>query len=222
MPIEEGQNLQSDLRQSQMAAMREPPKSAPAEEDANSGEDEGAMNAEETLETPGQERAARASLMGKKAQIMAQKTAAKATKATGRAGQAASFLIQRAGSLLVSFGLGTGITIIGLIIGLPLLIIGVICLGIGLLVSIGAKATVLVGETMEKKAKVEEKKLQKEQGGKGILGAAEGVLETADTMRKYAAFIAGPFIYIGCTFLGLLSGFIFLAIIVGGVIGAAT
>lgn len=203
----------SELRQSQIAARQAPPG---GENPAGTGNAEN-LNVQETLNSPEQEQAARSSLMGKKMQILAQKTAGQVTVNTGRAGQAGAFILQRIGSLLLSFGLGTGLTIVGLIIGLPLLIVGVACSVAGILISIGAKATVLAGEAIVKRAKAEEAKLNKEQGG--MVGAVKGATETARTAMKYASFIAGPFIYVGCTLLGMLAGWIFMGFIIVAALG---
>jgi hypothetical protein len=210
----EEQNFQSELRQAQMAAKNEPDGGGQTEEES---EEEAPEEEPETLETPGEERAARSSLLGKHAKVAAEKAAGQSIKLAGRAGQAVSFVLQRVGTTLLSFGLGLGLTIIGILIGLPLLLIGAgLTIG-GLLISVTARLTIAAGETAVQRAKKEEKKLAKEAGGAksgGLVNAAEEAGEMARTMKKYAGVIAAPFIYIGCTIIGLFSGFIFIAIIV--------
>ncbi|MBI5072135.1 hypothetical protein HZB93_04615 [Candidatus Falkowbacteria bacterium] len=209
MADNEEQDFQSELRQAQTASA-----SKPAEEP----QEEAPPEEPETLESPEAERAAQGALSGKKARLAAQKKTGQGIKLAGRMGQATSFIFQRVGTTLVSFGVGTGLTIIGLVFGLPLLLIGVIFLIIGLFASMASRATITAGETIVEKAKKEEKKLAKTEGGGGgggVLGAVQEAGEAAGSMKKYASFIAGPFIYIGCTILGLLSGFIFLAMIIG-------
>lgn len=207
----EEQNFQSELRQAQTASASQPTEE-PEEEEMPPEEPE-------TLESPEAERAAQGALLGRKARLSAQKKTGQGIKLAGRMGQATSFIFQRVGTILVSFGVGTGLTIIGLVFGLPLLLIGAIFLIIGLFTSMASKATILAGETMVEKAKKEEKKLAKTAGGGGggggVLGAVKEAGEAAGSVKKYASFIAGPFIYIGCTVLGLLSGFLLLAILVG-------
>ncbi len=211
MSENEEQIWANQLRQSQVVAARNPASEDPPQE--------GAPGAPETLETPGQEQAAKASLFAARhLKILQQKMAARAVKLAGRAGQVGSMIIQRVGTTLLSFGLGTGLTIIGLLIGIPLIIIGVICVGIGLLAAIGARATVTAGEMLEKKAKNEEKQLEKE--GRGAVGKAKEAVEAVKAFSKYAAIIATPLLYIGCTLIGMLSGFILLGMLVGGVLGA--
>lgn len=201
------------LRQGQIATARNSVPADPPEE----GEE--VVTGQETLETPAQEQAAKASLFSaKRLKILQQKMAARTVKLAGRAGQVGSMIIQRVGTTLLSFGLGMGLTIMGLLIGLPLIIIGVICLAIGLLVALGARVTTLAGEALEKKAEKEEKQLEKEKGG--AVGKAKEAVETVKTFSKYAAIIATPLLYIGCTLIGMLSGFILLGMIVGGIFGA--
>lgn len=209
MANSEEQNFQSELRQAQMSSANQPDEAPEEEESAEEPE---------TLETPEDEQAAQTSLMGKKVQAAAQKKVGQGIKLTGRAQQAASFIFQRIGTTLVSFGIGTGLTIIGLIIGLPLLLIGAGFLAVGLLSAMTARLTLAAGETMVAKAKKEEKSVAKAGGG-GIMGAAKEAGEAMSAVKKTAGVIAAPFIYIGCTILGLLSGFIFLAMLVGVLFG---
>jgi hypothetical protein len=205
MANSEEQNFQNELRQAQMASANQPDEGP---------EEEIPEEEPETLESPEAEQAAQTSLLGKKAQAAAQKKVGQGIKLTGRAQQAVSFAFQRIGTILVSFGVGTGLTIIGLIIGLPLLLIGAVFLAIGFLSAVTARVTLVAGETMVEKAKKEEKKLSKTGGG-GMMGAMKGAGEAASGIKKTAGVIAAPFIYIGCTILGLFSGFILIAIFIG-------
>lgn len=203
MANSEEQDFQNELRQAQVASSNQPDEEASEEP----------VEEPEMLESPEDEQAAQTSLMGKKAQAAAQKKVGQGIKLTGRAQQAASFLFQRIGTILVSFGIGTGLTIIGLIIGLPLLLIGIGFLALGLISAVTARLTLAAGETIVEKAKKQEKSVAKAGGG-GIMGAAKEAGEAMSAVKKTAGVIAAPFIYIGCTVLGLLSGFIFLAILV--------
>lgn len=222
MPANEEQNWANELRQSQIGAVNNPAADPP--EEVGAGEEAtGEVSPEEMSETvlgPEAERGARASLLAQRLAILQQKAAAKTTKLIGRVQQVASFLLQRIGTTLVSFGLGTGITIIGLIIGLPLLIIGAICVVLGFVAAMTARLTIAAGQTLEAKAKATEKKMQKEESGEKGGGAAEAAGAGLGAMKKYAGLIAAPFIYIGCTILGLLSGFFLLITLLGAAAGA--
>jgi hypothetical protein len=203
MANSEEQNFQNELRQAQISSANQP-----AEED-----EEATSQEPETLESSQAEQAAQTALMGKKRQAAAQKRVGQGIKLTGRAQQAASFILRQIGTILVSFGIGMGITIIGLIIGLPLLLLGIGFLALGLFSAVTARITLAIGETMVEKAKKEEKSVTKAGGG-GIAGAVRGAGETMSKVKKTASIIAAPFIYVGCTILGFLSGFILIAIIV--------
>ncbi len=207
MANSEEQDFQSELRQAQTASA-----SKPAEEP----EEEAPPEEPETLETPEAERAAQGALRGRRARLAAQKKTGQGVKLAGRMGQATSFIFQRVGTILVSFGVGTGLTIIGLVFGLPLLLIGAIFLIIGLFASMASRATITAGETMVEKAKKEEKKLAKTAGGGGggMLDVSEKAEQAAKVAKKFSGFLAGVFISIGCSFLGLFSGFIFIAMLV--------
>jgi hypothetical protein len=200
----EEQSFQNELRQAQMASANQPPEESP---------EEAPPEEPETLDSPEEEQAAQTSLLGKKAQAAAQKKVGQGIKLTGRGQQAVSFLFQRIGTILVSFGIGTGLTIIGLIVGLPLLLIGAGFLALGLLSAVTARLTIAAGETIVEKAKKEERGLTKAGGG-GMMGAMKEVGEAASGIKKTAGIIAAPFIYIGCTILGLFSGFILIAMLV--------
>ncbi len=203
MPDDQEQNFQNELRQAQVASANQP----------EEGPEEEIEEGPETLESPEDEQAAQTALAGKKAKTAAEKKVGQGIKLTGRAQQAVSFIFQRVGTTLVSFGIGTGITIIGLLIGLPLLLIGLGFLALGLFASVTARLTIAAGETIVAKAKKEEKSIARAGGG-GIMGAAKGAGEAISAVKKTAGVIAAPFIYIGCTILGLLSGFILFAILV--------
>ncbi len=206
MANSEEQNFQSELRQAQMSSANQPDE-AP--------EEEGSAEEPETLETPEDEQAAQTSLLGRRAKAAAEKKIGQGIKKAGEAGKVASFALRRVGGVLVSFGAGAGLSIIGLIFGLPLLLIGIVIIIIGIFSSMAARATVMAGEVMEKKAKKEEKKIAKEMGrGGGILNVSEKAEQAAKVAKKFSGFLAGVFITIGCSFLGLFSGFIFIAAVV--------
>jgi len=203
----EEQDFQNELRQAQVASSNQPDEEAPEEE----------LDEEpETLESPEDEQVAQASLSGKKAQAAAEKKIGQGIQKAGEVGKGASFLLRRIGGILISFGAGAGISIIGLIFGLPLLLIGIVIVIIGIFSSMASQATIMAGEAMEKKAKKEEKKIAKAGGGggKGMLDVSEKAAEAAKVAKKASGFLAGVFISIGCSFLGLFSGFLFIAAIV--------
>jgi hypothetical protein len=200
----EEQNFQNELRQAQMASANQPDEGP---------EEEIPEEEPETLESPEAEQAAQTSLLGKKAQAAAQKKVGQGIQVAGKAGQATSFLLRRIGSILISFGAGAGISIIGLIFGLPLLLIGIIIIIIGIFASMASQATIVAGEVIEKKAKGEEKKIA-QAGGGGAFNVAEKAGEVAKVARKSAGFVAGAFASIGCSFLGLFSGFLSIIILI--------
>lgn len=204
----EEQSFQSELRQAQTASASERAEE-PQEEEAPPEEPE-------TLGSPEAEQAAQGALSGKKAQAAAQKKIGQGIQKAGQAGQGASFLLRRIGGIFINFGAGAGISIIGLIFGLPLLLIGIGIVIIGIFSSMAARATIMAGEAMEKKAKKEEKKIAKAGGGGGggILDVSEKAEQAAKVAKKFSGFLAGVFISIGCSFLGLFSGFIFIAMLV--------
>lgn len=207
MPETEEQKFQSELRQAQMASSNQPQEEAP---------EEASPEEPETLESSEAEQAASSSLFAKKTKAAAEKKVGQGIQKAGQAGKGASFLLRRIGGALISFGAGAGISIIGLIFGLPLLLIGIGIVIIGIFSSMASQAAILAGETIEKKAKAEEKKIVQAAGGGGggLLDISGKVEQAAKVAKKFSGFLAGVFISIGCSFLGLFSGFIFIAAIV--------
>ncbi|MFH2136352.1 MAG: hypothetical protein ABII19_01805, partial [Patescibacteria group bacterium] len=158
MATPEEQEMQNQLRQAQTASANQPPEES---------QEEAPPEEPETLESPEAQQAAGASLMGKKAKAATEKKIGQGIQKAGQAGKGASFLLRRIGGILISFGAGAGISIIGLIFGLPLLLIGIVIVIIGIFSSMASQATIMAGEVMEKKAKKEEKKIAKAGGGGG-------------------------------------------------------
>lgn len=207
MATPEEQNFQSELRQAQMSSANQPDEVP---------EEEAPPEEPETLESPEAEQAAGASLFARKAKAATEKKIGQGIQKAGQAGKGASFLLRRIGGALISFGAGAGISIVGLIFGLPLLLIGIVIVIIGIFSSMASQATIMAGEVMEKKAKKEEKKIAKAGGGGGggMLDVSEKAEQAAKVAKKASGFLAGVFISIGCSFLGLFSGFIFIAAVV--------
>ncbi len=214
--IEKGKNIQSALRQSRVQALRQPPSEAPAEEAGN--ED---FSGADSISGPDAQKKAGALLrakrmVGKTVKKVATKAVIETGKMASQAQNAAAALARTSGSSLISIGMGFGITLVGLVIGVPLILLGLILFIAGILGMITAKATMIAAKAAESAAKVQAKAAEaKEAGGGGGLGGAA----ITETVKNSLRLILAPFEIIGCTMAGFLGGLIILVILV---IGAAS
>lgn len=224
MVEEQEQNWANELRGERLSALNNPSENDPLEEggEGELGEEESIKkeSAEEQVEKVEgleSERKARRVLFSKRRlAVLAQRAAAKAVQMAGRAQQIISLGLRQGGWTLFSFGSGLGLTLIGLIFGVPLIILGGILFVTGFLAMVTARLSITAGRLLEMKATAEAKKLTKEtkEEGGSLGSLPEETVGKVREVTRFASLIFMPFIDFGCIVLGLLSGFFFLIIII--------
>jgi len=191
-----------------MAAMREPPKSVPPAEETGDEED---LAGADSLSEPGAQKKAGALLrarrmVGKTVKKVATKAAVETVKMAGRAQKFVAALARTSGSSLISLGMGFGVTLVGLVFGLPLILFGLVLFIAGILGMITAEATMAAARAAKVMAEVQAKAAEaKEEGGGGVLSA--GGTAIAETAKTSLRLILTPLEMIGCTAVGLFGGF---------------
>lgn len=218
MPTKEEQNFTRGLRQSRMAALRQPPA---ALSEAEETEEEGGFSDTGSFENPGAQRQAgmmlRARRLAKQKMVTATKKAGIiAAKAVGQIQELLGNAIRTGGQWVVAFGAGLCVTFVGAIFGVPLVLLGIPLIVLGVLFVFSGKATILTAKAGEVVVKMQEKKAAAEAGAAG--GPAGGTSEAMETSKMALRLMFAPFKAIGCTLAGVLGGFIFLAAIVAGII----
>jgi hypothetical protein len=203
MPDTDEKNFQNEMRQAQIASKNQPSETDPPE-------DEEAAEEAETMETGEAERAAGQGMVQRRRAAVARTAAkemaeAKVIQLAGTVQKKGGWAVRFGGGRLISIGLGLGFSLVGLIIGVPLLIIGGALFMIGILGSIVGEATYQFGKSMERKAK------KKMKGGGGGAAAAMGAMK--EGASRFFQILASVFANIGCSVFGFLAGFFLICVI---------
>ena len=202
MPGTDEKNFQNEMRQAQIASKSQPSETDPPE-DEEAAEEAGMVETGEAERAAGQGMAQRRRAAMKAA--VKEMAEAKVVQLAGTVQKKGGWAVRFGGGRLISLGLGLGFSLIGLIIGVPLLIIGGALFMIGFLGSLVGEATYQFGKSMERKAK------KKTKGGEGGAAAAMGAMK--ETASRFCQILASVFANIGCSMVGLLAGFFLICVI---------